>query len=218
MTDSAPDVIWLRPVESPLGRPARHTRQDITCAAVAVGDGGGLSAVTMRSVAVELGTAAGSLYRHVHSRGELIDLMVDHVAGEYAFESPSGHWDADLAVVVAQALAIHRRHPWLAEVTGAPSLGPNGLQFIEHVLAVLAEQPCHDSQKLVAVAVLNALVTSFARHDTDAARSAEQGAYLAQVVTPASHPHLAALSAPPEAATDQDLPAIVVSALRGLLT
>ncbi len=219
-THSGPDssAIWLRPLESPLGRPARHTRVDITLAAVAVGDRGGLDAVTMRSVAAELGTAAGSLYRHVRSRAELVDLMVDHVAAEYAFTPPTGEWTEDLAAVVRQGLAIHRRHPWLVKVTGTPLLGPNGLRFVEHFLAVLDDHPATDGQKLTAMAVLNALVTSFARHQhPDAERAAAQGAYLAQAVTAESHPHLAALAAPSEQATEADLPKVITAALRGLL-
>lgn len=186
-------------------------------AAVTVGDRGGLDAVTMRSVAAELGTAGGSLYRHVRSRTELIDLMVDHVAGEHVLDPPSGEWAADLAEHVRQSLAIHRRHPWLAEVVETPLVGPNGLRVVEHVLAVLARHPSADGQKLVAMAVMNALVTGFARRENVGARAAEQARFLAQAVSPATHPQLAALSASPEQASDADLPAIVVAALRGVL-
>lgn len=218
MAEEAPTPIWLRPAGSPRGRPALRGRRDITLAAVAVGDRGGLADVTMRSVANELGTSAGSLYRHVQRRSELIDLMVDHVAGEYVLDSPSGDWARDLADHVRQALAIHRRHPWLAEVVESPVVGPQGLQVVEHVLAVLAGHPSSDGQKLVAMAVMNALVTAFARQDRGAGRGAEQARYLAEAVSPVTHPRIAALTASSEQASDADLPEIVVAALRGLLS
>lgn len=216
--DSGP--IWLRPDGSDSGRPARFTRARITVAAVQVGDQGGLAAVTMRSVAAALGTGAGSLYRHVRSRVELIDLMVDHVAGEYALGSPTGDWALDLAEVVEQGLAIHHRHPWLVDVATAPVPGPNGVRFIEHVLEVLVEHSAPDARKLVAMAVMNALITAFARHDSvgrDAARAIDQARYLSAVVTPQTHPRLAALSAPASASGAEAFPSIVVAAVAGLL-
>ncbi len=41
----------------------------------------GIEAVSMRSLAVELGVGATSLYRYVARKDELIELMVDAVMG-----------------------------------------------------------------------------------------------------------------------------------------
>lgn len=105
--------MWLRPEQSGVGRPARRSRAELTRAAVHVADREGLDAVTMRRVAAELDTGAGSLYRYVENREELLDLMADHVAGEYRFAEPTGDWLADLVDVGLQARDIHRRHPAL---------------------------------------------------------------------------------------------------------
>ena len=67
--------VWLRPERTGVGRPPRWTRDEVTRAAVAVADREGIEAVTMRRVGAELGTGAGSLYRYVQSRDELLDLM-----------------------------------------------------------------------------------------------------------------------------------------------
>ena len=43
---------------------------------------------SMRAVAVELGTGAGSLYWHVRGKEELLNLMVDRVIGELEIPDP----------------------------------------------------------------------------------------------------------------------------------
>src|SRR5919198_4883542 len=68
----------------------------IVAAAVAVADADGLGAVSMHRVAQELGSSAMSLYRHVSSKEELLDLMVDAAFGTPP--SASGEdWRAGLA-------------------------------------------------------------------------------------------------------------------------
>ena len=213
------EVIWLRTEHSPVGRPARHTRSAITVAAVLIGDEHGLAAVSMRNVAAALGTAAGSLYRHVSGHDELVDLMADHVAAEYDLRPPTGAWLDDLTEIAAQGLAIHRRHRWLADTVTTPIPGPHGLALTEHWLTVLADHPARDSDKVVAFAVTNALVASFARtgYGTDEARTRAQAAYLGWVLARGGHPRLAALL--PDGPTDleQVFAEVVRRTLRGLL-
>src|ERR1700761_1876534 len=123
MTAAAPGPgIWLRPERSPVGRPARYTRAEITAAALRLADAEGLDAVAMRRVAAELGTGAASLYRYVETRDELLDLMTDATAAEYDLPAPSddgpaGGWLAGLVAIGEQARAIGRRHRWLAGLT-----------------------------------------------------------------------------------------------------
>ncbi|MEK8106005.1 helix-turn-helix domain-containing protein [Micromonospora sp. M12] len=49
--------------------------------AIALADAGGLTAVSMRAVAAALDTGAGSLYRYLSSRDDLLDLMTDRAVG-----------------------------------------------------------------------------------------------------------------------------------------
>ena len=65
-TDVPGGVVWLRPEHAATGRPAKRSREEITVAAIAIADQGGLDAVSMRQVAAGLGTGAASLYRYVH--------------------------------------------------------------------------------------------------------------------------------------------------------
>lgn len=48
----------------------------------ALADAEGIAAVSMRAIATALGTSAGSLYRYLSSRNDLLDLMTDRVVGE----------------------------------------------------------------------------------------------------------------------------------------
>lgn len=73
----------------------------------------------------------------VATRDELVDLMVDAVAGEYELVPPSDDWLADLVDLARQTRTITRRHPWLVPlVTGQPGIGPNSLDLVEHALAL----------------------------------------------------------------------------------
>jgi AcrR family transcriptional regulator len=212
-----PEPIWLRPEKSGVGRPAQRSRAEITEAAVRIADRSGLDAVSMRHVAAELGTGAGSLYRYVETRDDLLDLMADHVAAEYELVVPTGDWVADLVDLGLQAREIYRRHPWLIElVLTRPVIGPNGVEVTEHVLAVLADHPAPGQDKLVAWAVLTAVVAAATRNELSSADVLRSARYLAHVVARGEHPHLAALDLPSVAPGDP-LPGALAKVARGLL-
>jgi AcrR family transcriptional regulator len=107
-------------------------------AAITIADREGLDALTMRRVAQELGAGTMSLYWHVRSKDELIELMRDAVAGEHTLQ-PSGDWRSDLARFARDTRATFLRHPWLASVAwGTPPLGPNSLRQDELTMAAMS--------------------------------------------------------------------------------
>ena len=182
-----------------------------------VADREGLDAVTMRRVAAELGTGAGSLYRYVENREELLDLMADHVAGEYRFAEPTGDWLADLVDVGLQAREIHRRHPWLPDrAMTAPGVGPNAVDLVEHYLTVLDGHPADDATKLVAFGAVNALVAAIARSEQSTVRWSATPSTWRTSQRPGRTPTSAALTAPPSGGSDP-LPVILRGVLVGLL-
>jgi AcrR family transcriptional regulator len=206
----------MRPGKSGAGRPAGRSRAEITEAAVRLADRAGLDGVSMRNVAAELGTGAGSLYRYVENRDDLLDLMADHVCAEYELGKPSGDWLSDLVQLGLQAREILRRHPWLAElVLTRPVVGPNGVDVVEHFLAVLADHPAPDADKLVAMAMLNAVVAASARAEASPADTLRSTRYIAHVAAQGNHPHLAALNAAP--LEGDPLPAALRRMIAGLL-
>jgi AcrR family transcriptional regulator len=171
----------------------------------------------MRNVAAELGTGAGTLYRYVDNRDDLLDLMADHVASEFALDNASGDWLDDLVDLGLQAREIHRRHPWLPELTlTRPVTGPNGLEVTEYVLAVLADHPASDSEKLVALAMLHAVVAAATQAEASTVDITRSARFVAHVVAQGRHPHLAALN--PDPPGGDPLPTALRRILHGLLS
>lgn len=215
-------VIWMRPEHAEAGRPAERSRALVTMAAITVADQDGLGAVTMRRVAAELGTGAASLYRYVAARDDLLDLMADSAGAEYELAAPSGNWLADLLDVARQARAIMLRHPWLPTlVITRATLGPRGVDLIEHVLNVLKDQPAGPAVKLEAFGILMAVTATFVQHEAagDQAAQQRQAAYLHHITAAGQHPQLAALLAtatPPTDPADQ-FTTLLTRILTGLL-
>jgi AcrR family transcriptional regulator len=188
--------IWLRPARAQAGRPARHTRAEITAVALEIADREGLDAVSMRRVAAELGTGAASLYRYVETRDELLDLMTDATAAEYDLPAPAGDWLAGLLALGEQCRSVLRRHPWLAALSlTRPVIGPNGVAVIERFLEILAGHPASVTAKLEAFAVLNALTATSVRYEQAGGPALQERgiAYLTHAITSGDRPRLAAL-------------------------
>jgi AcrR family transcriptional regulator len=121
----------------------------IIATAVAVADSDGLAAVTMRRVAAEMGTGSASLYRHLATRDELIDLMVDDAFEAYETAPATGHWRADLVAEELHQFRYLRSRPWLLDaVLTRPPIGPAVLRLFEHCLGLLAAHPASGTAKM----------------------------------------------------------------------
>jgi AcrR family transcriptional regulator len=110
----------------PRGRDRRLTREDIVNAAVALADAEGVDAVSMRRLARDLRAGAMSLYWHIESKEELLDLMLEQMEAEIQAPEPSGDWRADLRTYARSIRAVLMRHPWAIDLMSArPPTGPN---------------------------------------------------------------------------------------------
>ena len=169
--------------------PARSlTVRGIATMAVALADGGGLDAVTMRSVAGAVGTTAPALYRYVASREDLVGRMVDLVTAALDHPAPSGDWLGDLLGVAEQQLALHRAHPWLAAASALPvPLGPHVLDHVEWVIGVLGPVGAPGRAVMEAVALTNGAAALFA------SAGSSVGPQLFRDLEPDRQPGLAAL-------------------------
>jgi len=125
-------------------RPARRrrdpiSREAIVAAAVSLLDREGLSALSMRRLAEELGTGAASLYWHVGSKDGLLDLVLDHVIGEGKVPDPDPErWREQLKDIARAQRDASLRHPYIVRISiGRIPMGPNALRYTERVLAIL---------------------------------------------------------------------------------
>jgi len=122
----------------PPRRASALSRDEIVRSAISVADAEGAEAVNMRRIARELGSGTMSLYWHVASKDELLDLMIDVIVGEAQAPEPSGDWRADLrANACATRDALHR-HRWAVNfMSTRPPAGPKALRNLEHWLGAL---------------------------------------------------------------------------------
>ncbi|GIF54706.1 GntR family transcriptional regulator [Asanoa iriomotensis] len=125
-----------------LRRPAdaELNRDRVVRSAIAIADAEGLSMLTMRRVAADLGVATMSLYRHVPGKEELILAMIDAVFGEAPLpdELPA-HWRTRLETAARQMWRSFEAHPWAADPLSLtrPQLLPNLLPYSEWSLGTL---------------------------------------------------------------------------------
>ena len=152
-------VIWNRPERAARGPAPSLSRQQIARAAVTLADTSGIEAVSMRTLAGELGVGATSLYRYVDRRDELIELMVDAVMGNDLHFEIRGDWRRDLASFAHGLRAMTLRHPWLAVPSaGLRNFGPNEAQHYERVLGAIDGLGLEIDEMLVMVETLGAYV------------------------------------------------------------
>jgi len=235
-----PISIWDIPEHGSRGPRGRHDRAAVAAAAVRLADAGGLDAVTMRAVAVDLGIAPMSLYNYVPTKDHLIQLMTDLVGEEYRYPDPqTADKRAAIADLARQGRAITRRHPWLPDAIRRPVvLGPNALRYIDCLLGLLAGSGLDMAAKMVFISVLNGFAIMYGgmeatlasqQASTGITPDQHQAAQVATLVSAAAtgqYPNLAAAMAaagpsePPDAdqVFDSCLFPFIDMALAGRLT
>ncbi len=194
---SGPAVDRKRPAK---GRTPSRSRAEIVSAAVELADRDGLDAVTMRAVGRGLGTGAASLYRYIDTRDELIELMVDRVSAEFDLDgSDQQPWTDRMIRLARQARAIYHRHPWMVTaLDSTPGLGPHGLAYLDHALAVLGPTGADGRTRLEAVGVFGALVRLLSKQEIERSPGPPPSGegnvlalQLARAAGSGSYPHLA---------------------------
>ena len=88
------------------------SRERIIEAAARVADSGGLSAVTMRAVAAELGVEAMSLYHHVKNKDAVVDGLAEWIAAQFTLPSVDGDWREEMVRRATSLRDVLSLHPW----------------------------------------------------------------------------------------------------------
>ena len=131
--------LWFGPVdEGNRGRLAL-TRERVVAEALAVISVDGAQALSMRAIAARLGVVPGALYRHVRSKEQLYDLVLDAVLAEVDLQAdPHAPWSGQVATLARRLRAVLEDHPGVAALlkTRDP-LSPTSLALAEAFLAPL---------------------------------------------------------------------------------
>jgi AcrR family transcriptional regulator len=148
--------------EGPAARPAL-SRERVLRGAVTIADAGGLAALTIRSLAHELGVKPMSVYHHVTNKDEILDGIVDLVFSEIDLPAAGGDWRCEMRRRANSARTALRRHPWaigLMESRTAP--GPATLRHHDAVLGALRAAGFSVELTAHAYALLDSYVYGFA--------------------------------------------------------
>lgn len=168
------DLLWGRRERGKRGPRAGLSADAIVAAAIRIADAKGLEAVSMERVARELGFTTMSLYRHVASKEELLQLMWNASAlGAEHLVIEGDDWRSRLRTWATIQRDMLDRHPWITQMPmAAPPVAPNSLHFVERGLATLDETGLDDADKLRIIGLLSSYTLSEARMANDAARAA----------------------------------------------
>ena len=201
-------VIWARQREPE--QPAL-SRAAIVREAITMLDAEGIETLSMRKLGAALNAGATSLYRHVATKDELMELAVDEVVAEITVP-PAGRpdWRAAAAETARSFRATALRHPWLASVicqAGLAYLGPNLLSYSERLAALFAAVgfPEPDGAIDTVLSYVIGMSTTEAAWLTTVARSGEtEAAFIARLMpaaqqAAAGYDHLAEAYAAPVA-------------------
>jgi AcrR family transcriptional regulator len=92
------------------------SRQRVLQAAVALADQGGVESLSMRNLAHELAVVPMALYKHVASKDELLDGMIDVVVSEIDPPVGGADWKTAIRERILSARRALLRHPWASRV------------------------------------------------------------------------------------------------------
>ncbi len=146
------------------GRPPLISRKGIIEAAAELG----LDNLSMSGVAAKLGVATQSLYRHVASRQELVNLTVNHLVTTWEFpedeEQPLAEW---LYAYGQNTRRVLLEHPGLAgELQSIGPGKPEILYLTERTIDILVQRGCSPLTSFLLIgSVANATIAAVVRQE-----------------------------------------------------
>jgi AcrR family transcriptional regulator len=189
----------MPPTHATTARP-RLSRERVLQAAVSLADSGGLEALTMRRLGEDLGVEAMSLYKHVASKDDLIDGMVDLVFAEIALPPDDVDWRTAMRDRALSARAALNRHPWAtALMQSRTSPGAATLHHHDTVIGTLRRAGFPVELTAHAFSALDAYIYGFAMQERslpfETPEEAEEvGRQMFARMPPGRYPHLTELT------------------------
>ena len=143
-----------------MARAAQIGRSSILEAALSIADHDGLDAVTMHTVARRLQVTPMALYRHVASKADLLDGLVELLLTEFPPAAAQLPWDERLNTLAAGIRATARRHPGaFALLLSRPTIAPAAVRVRDAICQALREAgvpaaAAGRTERLISTAVL----------------------------------------------------------------
>lgn len=139
------------------------TRERLLRGAMDIADRAGLAALTMRSLADEVGVKPMSLYHHVADKEDILDGIVDLVFAEIAPPKVGEDWRTAIRGVMGDARQVLRAHPWaIPLLQSRTNPGQVTLRHHDAVLGVLRGAGFRLPDAALAFATLDAFTYGFA--------------------------------------------------------
>ena len=203
--DAGTGPLWFNPPGGEESRRRVLTRDRVVAEALAIISADGAATLSMRALAARLGVVPAALYRHVTSKDQLYDLILDGVLAEIDCRAgPTLPWAGQVTALAYRLRTVLEDHPGIAALlkTRDP-ISPASLALAEAFLAPLRAAGLPGRQAAWAFRLIYDYTIGFALSDPtspggqrvqDAATRAELHAFLRSL--PASRfPALAALGA-----------------------
>lgn len=164
--------LWFNPPVSMENRQRRTLSRDrVVTEALTIISTDGVEALSMRALAARLGVVPGALYRHVHSKEQLYDLVLDEVLAEVDCPvDESLTWSARVTELAQRLRAVLEDHPGIAALlkTREP-VSPHSLALAEAFLASLQAAGLGSHQTALAFRLLYDYIAGFSLSDRNSA-------------------------------------------------
>jgi AcrR family transcriptional regulator len=139
------------------------SRKRVLRGAMAVADAAGVRALTIRSLAAELGVKPMSVYYYVANKSEILDGIVDEVFSEIDLPPGNGDWRSEIRRRANSAREVLSRHPWaIALLESRKTPGPATLRHHDAMIGTLRKAGFSVEMTAHAYALLDSYVYGFA--------------------------------------------------------
>ena len=169
--DPDPRSLWFIPPDDGESSRPTLTRERVVAEALTVISMDGAEALSMRGLARRLGVVPGALYRHVRSKEQLHDLVLDGVLAEVDCQvDHSQPWTEQVTVLAQRLRMVLEDHPGIAGLlkTRDP-ISPHSLALAEAFLAPLHAAGLPEHQTALAYRLIYDYTLGFALSDRTSA-------------------------------------------------
>jgi TetR/AcrR family tetracycline transcriptional repressor len=175
------------------------TREKVLEAGLRLVDEHGMSALSMRKLAAELGVEAMSLYNHVKNKGDLVDGITAHVVEFVPLPDEDWGWETRVRRIVEGLYTVFTRHPAVVRALASAEANPRSpgaLRVIDALTGALLDGGLDEAaaargyRSLMGLTFGAVLVDSVGLAGTPAEREEPVDDWFVRMVNPRDHPNL----------------------------